>query len=192
MRFNTLSHDGEHRLRSVYNGIKDRCYNPNSKSYRYYGARGICMCDLWLNSYSEFHDWAIENGYIEDAPCGKCTIDRIDVNGNYEPDNCRWVDMKVQNVNRRKPWHIQLPEVNPNLNETRTAIVKNIAEHIHTYIDDNMTTISKFSVSVGISRSSLYSKLRGDNDYTFPEVIRIAELIGCTIDELVNTPHEIH
>lgn len=101
MAADTLSLEGERRLHAVYNGMKDRCYNPKSESYRYYGARGISMCDTWLNNYEEFRDWAVESGYVEDAPRGACTIDRIDSNGNYEPNNCRWVDMKVQNGNRR-------------------------------------------------------------------------------------------
>lgn len=81
--------------------MKRRCYNKNSKDYMFYGGRGIEVCDEWLHNYPNFREWAYANGYDKDAPYGKCTIDRIDVNGNYCPDNCRWVDMKTQCKNRR-------------------------------------------------------------------------------------------
>lgn len=95
-------HNGEHdRLYSVWKTMKKRCENPNCKSYKYYGARGIKVCDEW-HDYSAFKEWAYNNGYDDKARKYNCTIDRIDVDGNYEPKNCRWVDMKVQNNNKRK------------------------------------------------------------------------------------------
>lgn len=89
------------RLYNVWNGIKSRCTNPNVKCYSAYGGRGITVCDEWRNDFTVFQKWAIENGYDENAPFGECTIDRIDVNGNYEPANCRWVSMEVQRLNKR-------------------------------------------------------------------------------------------
>lgn len=84
------------RLYRILQHVKDRCYRSNNKDYQYYGARGIRVYDEWLNDFEAFYNWAINTNYKENL-----TIDRIDVNGNYEPSNCRWVDQKTQNNNKR-------------------------------------------------------------------------------------------
>lgn len=102
VRANTKTHGGsKDRLYKVFHRMIARCYNINSQDYMYYGGRGITVADEWKNDYQAFKSWAYENGYDETAKYGECTIDRIDVNGNYEPANCRWVDMSVQCHNRR-------------------------------------------------------------------------------------------
>lgn len=89
------------RLHKVWCGMIRRCYAPGTPYYKHYGGRGIAVCDEWRKDFQSFYDWAMANGYNPSAPRGECTIDRIDVNGNYEPANCRWVPMKVQTANRR-------------------------------------------------------------------------------------------
>lgn len=89
------SHGMKHtRIYNRWCAMKERCYNPHSKSYRRYGERGITICDEWRNSFEAFYEWAVSNGYQEGL-----TIDRIDNNKGYSPDNCRWVTYKQQNRN---------------------------------------------------------------------------------------------
>lgn len=89
------------RLYQVWLAMRNRCNNPKVDRYSSYGARGICVCDEWNKSFTAFRNWSLTNGYDYNAPYGACTLDRIDPNGNYEPDNCRWVGMLTQAHNKR-------------------------------------------------------------------------------------------
>ena len=84
------------RIRRIWANMKSRCYNPNNIAYKYYGQKGICVCDEWLQ-FPNFVAWAFTNGYKDNL-----SIDRIDSNGNYEPQNCRWVDNYTQANNTSK------------------------------------------------------------------------------------------
>lgn len=89
------------RLYETWQAMKMRTTNPKNTGYRIYGKRGIKVCEDWSNSFQTFYNWAIENGYKDNL-----TIDRIDVNSDYCPENCRWVDRHVQSANRRKQENI--------------------------------------------------------------------------------------
>ena len=88
------------RLYGVWLGMKERCYNPKHNRYHRYGGRGIAVCDEWRDNFNAFYEWSVANGYDENAPYGECTIDRIDVDSDYCPENCRWVDLLTQRNNR--------------------------------------------------------------------------------------------
>lgn len=119
------------RIYNTYQAMKDRCTNEKSQFYKDYGGRGIVICDEWLgeNGFKNFYEWAIQNGYSN-----KLTIDRIDVNGNYEPSNCRWATMKVQNNNLR----------------SNRRITINGVTH----------TVAEWSEIVGIKSATIFSRLR--------------------------------
>lgn len=84
------------RLFKIWECMKERCYREKHKYFSDYGGRGIAVCDEWKRSFSAFQDWAIQNGYHDSL-----SIDRKDVNGDYSPENCRWVTMKAQQNNKR-------------------------------------------------------------------------------------------
>lgn len=84
------------RLYNIWCGMKQRCYYTKHKDYHSYGGRGITVCDEWKHDFKAFYDWAVNNGYRDDL-----TIDRVNVDGNYEPSNCRWATHLEQSKNKR-------------------------------------------------------------------------------------------
>lgn len=105
--------DKHSRLNRIFRNMKNRCYNPKDSHYKFYGAKGIIVCNEWNNreivteennstkGYLAFKEWALENGYKDNL-----TIDRIDVNKNYSPANCRWITIKEQNNNKTNNHYI--------------------------------------------------------------------------------------
>lgn len=83
---NTTHGQRHTKLYEIWKSMKQRCYNIDNKGYKYYGDKGISLCDEWLNSFISFKSWADLYGYREGL-----SIDRINPNGNYEPSNCEWV-----------------------------------------------------------------------------------------------------
>lgn len=98
---NSTHRKSKTRLYAIWGGIKARCSNPKCEAFKKYGGRGIKFCKDWV-FYENFEKWALNNGYSSNL-----TIDRIDNNGNYEPDNCRWVTMKKQCNNRRSNRYVE-------------------------------------------------------------------------------------
>lgn len=96
----TTHNKSKTRLYKVWMDMRCRCNYKQGQDFKRYGGRGIKVCDEWLNNFQAFYDWALANGYKEDALKGKCTLDRIDVNGDYCPKNCRFVSSKTQANNR--------------------------------------------------------------------------------------------
>lgn len=116
------------KLYEVWRSMRYRCENPNNQAYPMYGARGIRVCAEWKD-FASFREWALSNGYENGL-----SIDRIDVNGNYEPSNCRWTDCKTQMNNRRNTPHFE-------------------------YGGKSMT-ISEWSQALGIPRSTILNRLK--------------------------------
>lgn len=128
---NKILCENDKRIYNIWKKMRDRCFLKNSKSYNAYGGRGITICNEWLgrDGFINFKSWAYKNGY--DA---KLTLDRIDVNGNYEPNNCRWATMREQSVNKRSCHYI-------------------------TY-NCETKTLTEWAEQCGIPTTTLYSKLK--------------------------------
>ena len=107
-----INKDIKRKIENTYYRIKNRCYNPKCSKYKLYGARGIKVCDHWLNDRNNFYEWALSCGIEQDLP-----IDRIDPNGNYEPSNCRWVDNITQARNKRRTIYLTYNDITKTLKE---------------------------------------------------------------------------
>ena len=172
------------RLYGIYNGIKRRCYSLNEPRYKDYGGRGIRMCDEWKDrakGFDQFVSWSLSHGYSENM-----TIDRIDVDGNYTPENCRWVTLQEQNGNKRQThWvdyqgeHIQLYKLCQRLNLSYDLM--------HDRIYGRRWSVEKAVETPSIQKDSLMQKCRekGLNYGTVRS--RIVDL-GWSEEEAFNIP----
>lgn len=158
------------KLFMVWQDMIKRCTKQNHHAYKDYGGRGIKVCNEWLDDFMNFYNWAITNGYQE-----KLTIDRINNDGNYEPDNCRWVTMEIQCKNRRKA------DISFSKNPKAKKIIKLdlLGNYICTYdciksamIDNNINLLSS-SISAcckGKAESAYGYKWKYYKDYTTEEL----------------------
>lgn len=141
--------DGKTRLHKIWSNMKQRCSNPKVRAYKTYGGRGITVCDEWKDSFKNFKEWAYSNGYNDTL-----TIERIDVNGNYEPSNCKWITLEEQ-VN----------------NKTNSVWIE---------VDGIKKTAKQWSRITGIPYNSIISRVnRGVN----PRIIVTAKSLKCYTDE---------
>ena len=93
-------HGGTHeRLFRIWTSMRSRCSDKSAPAYKWYGAKGIKVCEEW-SEYPKFREWSYENGYDDKAKKHNCSIDRIDPNGDYCPENCRWADAETQGENK--------------------------------------------------------------------------------------------
>lgn len=115
---NKYKHGGKNtRLYNIWKAAKQRCFCQTSKNYKNYGARGITMCKEWADDFSCFREWALENGYDESADRGSCTLDRINIDSNYEPSNCRWISIQHQQLNKQNSHYITYKDKTQTLKE---------------------------------------------------------------------------
>ena len=128
------------KIYKIWEAMKRRCSSTKDKRYNRYGGRGITVCEEWAHNFQAFYDWSMQNGYLEGL-----TIDRIDVDGNYEPSNCRWVTKKEQNRNYSRNHYITY-------NGT-TKCVKDWAEHF----EINYATIL-WRIKTGKSLDEVFEK----------------------------------
>ena len=171
------------RLYKVFIAMHQRCENPNARYYNRYGGRGIYVCEEWSgeNGFPNFRDWAMNNGYNAEAPIGECTINRIDNNGPYCPENCEWVNMKAQMNNTSMNKYITcngetrtLQEWSDKLNiDTSTiqnrlnsgwsaekALTTPVADHVHNIdYNGNNYSISDWCYIFGLAPSTISSRI---------------------------------
>lgn len=132
------------KLYHIYYGIIARCYNKNNPKYDIYGRKGVDICEEWLNNYESFKLWALANGYYDGL-----TIDRINSDGNYEPNNCRWITRKDNSIRANQHRH---------KNKTKLGMCYAISpEGEYIYFDN----ILKFSKIYGLNYSSVNARLHG-------------------------------
>lgn len=170
---------------NIWRSMKKRCYLKSNASYKHYGARGIKVCDEWLNP-DTFYKWAINNGYDKGL-----TIDRIDSNGNYEPNNCRWTDWVTQENNRRNNKYITYKGETKTMSEWAKYL--NIDYHLiksrlingWTFEKAILTpnkSIGKFTINGETNTARYFAK-----KYNIPEVTVYARLKrGLSIKEALN------
>lgn len=187
-RINFTKHGEAHsRLHEVWKGIKSRCYNPKHSSYKNYGGRGIEMCNEWKDNYACFRDFMLSIGYDDKLPSGQQTVERIDVNGNYEPKNCTLITKAEQNFNKRSNHLITYKGVTKTITEFANELkldVDTILNRINNYgytieealerpirkcshknapkyeVDGEVLTLREWAEKFDMTRSQFKSKIR--------------------------------
>lgn len=153
MRTNAIKHNmSRTRIYKVWQSMKSRVYYEKGKRYKQYGGRGIKVCDEWLdkeNGFVNFYNWAMANGYDENAKHGECTLDRINVNGNYEPSNCRFITNSEQQYNRTNNHYLTYKGKTLCLTQWAKILKVDSTTFCH-FINDKNKTVEDFVLEKGI------------------------------------------
>lgn len=121
------------KVRKAYHHMKQRCYNPNDKAYKFYGNKGVTVCDRWLEPNGKgFENFATDMGVPENL---SMSIDRIDVYGNYEPNNCRWATKKTQMINTTR--------------------------NVYSVFNGEKMTLTDIAREVGINHQTIFQRIHG-------------------------------
>ena len=163
---NTKHGQAHTRLFRVWSSMLTRCENKNATNYSIYGGRGINVCAEW-HDFARFSEWAYANGYDENAKRGECTIDRIDNNVGYSPENCRFVNYKVQANNRRNTRLI-----------TYNGVTKSAAGWSDFYGRD-VSLFENLSDDEAVARIEAYERYKAVNHVDkLPRRVNVAKYVG--------------
>lgn len=166
MKINNLS---KTRIHKIYHNMKSRCLNEKNSRYEDYGGRGIRICVEWLGKYNgfiNFYNWAMQNGYTDEL-----TLDRIDNNGNYCPENCRWVNRKTQSRNTRRNINITINDITMCIQDwcsfyrIKAPAVFIYAKRNNVSIEESLmrrilNTLNKIEENTGVSENELVQKIK--------------------------------
>ena len=133
------------RLYTIWRSMRQRCYNPKTNRYKNYGGRGITVCEEWNNSFTAFHEWATANGYEDNL-----TLERKDVNGNYEPSNCRWATYKEQ--------------------------ANNMSNSVHLTYNGETHTMAEWADITGIKKATIWERLK--KGWSIDDALTIKPVVG--------------
>ena len=181
-----------HRLYSIWSAMKSRCYNPNTPAYKNYGERGISICDEWHYNFQSFFDWAVTHGYESNL-----TIERLEVNGNYEPNNCTWIPIGEQANNTRR--NHRFTYKGGTLNVAQWANKYNVGRHVieeGIEIGDLETSVNRVRKKRNL-RKDLF--LFNGEEQTLKEICKKCDVsfrlasdrlykLGWSLEKALNTP----
>lgn len=146
------------RIYNIWRGMKNRCYCKSNIKYKNYGGRGIKVCDSWLCDFQSFYSWSISNGYSDNL-----TIDRIDTNGDYTPDNCRWITAKAQNYNKRNNRKYEHNGINKTVTEWAAELGGKYGDSISSRIDSGWDVSKALTTPIAKREKEIVIEIEGES-----------------------------